>query len=92
MTQVKSFLAQIIRENSINILEIDEHLMRLSKELQDKINVGLAEYGLTMPEFIVGRIVTPDDDPNFRCMKEQYAEQYLLVHQEQIRKSEVEVA
>lgn len=92
MTQVKSFLAQTIRENSINILEIDEHLMRLSEALRDKINVGLAEYGLTMPEFFVGRIVTPDDDPNFRRMKEQYAEQYLLVRQEQIRKSEAEAA
>lgn len=92
MTQVKSFLAQTIRENSINILEIDEHLMRLSEALREKINVGLAEYGLTMPEFFVGRIVTPDDDPNFRRMKEQYAEQYLLVRQEQIRKSEAEAA
>lgn len=92
MTQVKSFLAQTIRENSINILEIDEHLMRLSEALREKINVGLAEYGLIMPEFFVGRIVTPDDDPNFRRMKEQYAEQYLLVRKEQIRKSEAEAA
>ena len=92
MTQVKSFLAQTIRENAINILEIDEHLMRLSEALREKINGGLAEYGLTMPEFFVGRIVTPDDDPNFHRMKEQYAEQYLLVRQEQIKKSEAEAA
>ena len=45
-----------------------------------------------MPEFFVSRIVTPDDDPNFRRMKEQYAEQYLLVRQEQIKKSEAEAA
>lgn len=92
ITQVKSFLAQAIKENSINILEIDEHLMTLSQALREKINVTLAEYGLTMPEFFVERIVTPDDDPNFRRMREQYAEQYLLVRQEQIKKSEAEVA
>lgn len=92
MTQVKSFLAKTIRENAINILEIDERLMELSQALRDQINVSLEEYGLTMPEFFVARVVTPDDDPNFRRMKEQYAEQYLLVRQEQIRKSEAEAA
>lgn len=92
MAQVKSFLAQTIKENSIDILEIDEHLMALSGALRERINAALDEYGLTMPEFYVSRIVTPDDDPNFRRMKEQYAEQYLLVRQEGIRKAEAEAA
>ena len=92
MTQVKSYLAQTIKENTINILEIDEHLMALSGALCERINAALDEYGLTMPEFYVSRIVTPDDDPNFRRMKEQYAEQYLLVRQENIRKAEAEAA
>lgn len=92
MTQVKSYLAQAIKENDISVLEIDAHLMTLSEALRERINTGLAEYGLTMPEFYVARIVTPDDDPNFRRMKEQYAEQYLLVRQEQIKKSEAEAA
>ena len=92
MTQVKSYLAQTIKENTIDILEIDEHLMALSGALRERINAALDEYGLTMPEFYVSRIVTPDDDPNFRRMKEQYAEQYLLVRQEGIRKAEAEAA
>lgn len=92
MTQVKSYLAQTIKENAINILEIDEHLMALSGALRERINAALDEYGLTMSEFYVSRIVTPDDDPNFRRMKEQYAEQYLLVRQENIRKAEAEAA
>ena len=92
MTQVKSYLAQTIKEITINILEIDEHLMALSGALRERINAALDEYGLTMPEFYVSRIVTPDDDPNFRRMKEQYAEQYLLVRQEGIRKAEAEAA
>jgi membrane protease subunit (stomatin/prohibitin family) len=92
MTQVKSYLAATIKECGINVLEIDERLMELSEALREKLNVGLGEYGLEMPEFFVSRIVTPDDDPNFRKMKEQYAEQYLLVRQEQIRKLEAEAA
>ena len=87
MTQVKSYLAQVIRENNINILEIDERLLELSLALKQKINSYLADYGLEMPEFFVSRVVTPDDDPNFRRLKQQYSEQYLRVRQEQIEKS-----
>ena len=87
MTQVKSYLAAAIRENGINVLEIDERLLELSDALRGRINSRLAEYGLEMPEFFVSRVVTPDDDPNFRKMKEQFAEQYLGVRQEQIRKN-----
>lgn len=92
MTQVKAYLAQAIKENGLNILEIDAHLLELSAALRENINSGLAEYGLTMPEFYVSRIVTPDDDPNFKRMKEQYAEQYLLVRQEEIKRREAEAA
>jgi len=87
MAQVKSYLAAAIRENAINILEIDERLAELSEALRQRINPKLSEYGLEMPEFYVSRVVTPDDDPNFRRMKEQFAEAYLNVRQEQIRKS-----
>ena len=92
MTQVKSYLASVIRESGINVLEIDERLMELSEALRDRINIALAEYGLEMPEFYVSRVVTPDDDPNFKRMKEQYAEQYLRVRQEQILQREAEAA
>lgn len=92
MTQVKSYLAQTIKENAINILEIDSELMKLSEALKSKINENLIEYGLIMPEFFVGCIITPDDNPNFRRMKEQYAEEYLSVRQEEIRKQTAEAA
>jgi membrane protease subunit (stomatin/prohibitin family) len=92
MTQVKSYLAQAIRESGISVLEIDERLMELSQALLEKINPKLAEYGLEMSEFYVSRVVTPDDDPNFRRMKEQYAQQYLAVREEQIRQKEAEAA
>ena len=86
MTQVKSYLAATIRENAINVLEIDERLMELSEALRERINPRLAEYGLEMTEFFVTRVVTPDDDPNFRKMKEQFAEKYLNIREEQIKK------
>lgn len=92
MTQVKSYLAQSIKESNISILEIDEHLIDLSTNLRDKLNHYLDDYGLASTEFFVSNVMTPDDDPNFRKMKAQYAEQYLAVRQEQIKKKEAEAA
>lgn len=87
MTQVKSYLAATIRENAINVLEIDERLLELSDGLKQRIAPRLAEYGLELVDFFVGRVVTPDDDPNFRKVKQQFADQYLNIREEQIRKS-----
>ena len=92
MTQVKSYLAQTIKESGISILEIDERLMELSSALREKLNSYLNEYGLEMPEFFVSRVMTPDDDPNFKKMKEQYAAEYLLVREERIKQKEAEAA
>lgn len=87
VAKVKAVLAKIIKENHINVLEIDSHLETIADSLKVEINKTLEDYGLHIPEFYLSNILTPDDDPNFRRMKEQYAEQYLLVREEQIRKN-----
>lgn len=87
ITKVKSILSRVIKNNNINVLEIDEHIEDISLGLKDEINHSLEEYGLYLPDFYVMNIITPDDDPNFRKMKEQYAEQYLLTKDEQIKKN-----
>lgn len=92
MMNVKSNLARVIKEKSINILEVDEHLDEISKVLCDVINENLAEYGLLMPEFFVTSIVTPDDDPNFKRLKQQHADMFLKVREEQVLKAEAEAS
>lgn len=92
INKVKTHLAKTIRTNDINILEVDEHLEEISNILKNEINLSLEEYGLVLPEFYVTTIVTPDDDPNFRKLKEQHAERYLKVQDERIKKAQVEAA
>ena len=46
----------------------------------------MKEYGLTLPEFYSSKYYNSDDDPNFRKLKEQHAERYLRVKQEEILK------
>lgn len=91
-TKVKGNLARIIKSNRFNVLELDEHVDSISLALRDAINPELAEYGLIMPEFYVANIVTPDDDPNFRRLKQQHADMYLRSHEEEIKKAEAEAA
>ena len=92
MTKVKGSLARVIKENKINVLEVDERVDQIGAALKAAINPDLEAYGLTMPEFYVANIVTPDDDPNFRRLKQQHADEYLKVREEQIRRAEAEAA
>ncbi|MBR1443332.1 MAG: SPFH domain-containing protein, partial [Firmicutes bacterium] len=66
MNRVKSNLARVIKEQNINILEIDSYLDIISENLRNIVNETLDDYGLVMPEFYITSIMTPDDDPNYK--------------------------
>ena len=67
---VKTNLPAVIKQNEIDILEIDENLDLVSESLCDKIKPGFEEYGLTIPQFYVTHVVLPEDDPNFKRIRE----------------------
>ena len=69
-TAVKSHLSTAIKAENINILEIDENLEKLSSVLHKNIISGFEEYGLTIPDFYITNILLPENDPNFKRMKE----------------------
>lgn len=92
MTKVKSHLAKAIKDLKINILEIDSYIDELSEQMRVLINETLVEYGLIIPEFYITNILTPDDDPNYIKLKQQFADRALLVRQEEVLKAEAEAA
>ena len=67
---VKTNLPTAIKANEIDILEIDEKLDLISAALIEKIRPGFEEYGLTIPQFYVTQVVLPEDDPNFKRIRE----------------------
>ena len=67
---VKTNLAAVIKNEAIDILEIDEKLDILSENLRQKMLPGFEEYGLTIPQLYVNRIVLPEEDPNFKRIRE----------------------
>ncbi len=71
-TAVKTTLSSVIKAQGINILEVDEHLGELSSALHKKILPEFEEYGITIPQFYLTTVVLPEEDPNFRRIRELY--------------------
>lgn len=67
---VKTSLPTVIKEGAIDILEIDEKIDVISAKLKETILPGFEEYGLTIPQFYVTSVVLPEDDPNFKRIRE----------------------
>jgi len=67
---VKSVLPTVIKENNIDIFEIDEHLPQLSEAIRLKLLPAFEEYGLTIPQFYITTVVLPENDPNFKRLRE----------------------
>ncbi len=67
---VKTNLSEVIIDQAIDLLEIDSKLDVISDNLREKILPGFEEYGLTIPQFYVTSIVLPEDDPNFKRIRE----------------------
>lgn len=84
MTAVKTNLAATIKAQKINILEIDEQLETLSAALGDKIRIGFEEYGLTIPQFYITNVSLPEEDKNFRKVRDLLASSYLGVREAEV--------
>ena len=69
-TAVKSNLSKAIKAGEFDILEIDEHLEELSAILKGNIIGGFEEYGLTIPQFYLTTVVLPENDSNFKRLRE----------------------
>lgn len=69
-TAVKSNLSAAIKQKNIDIVEVDEHLTDLSEALKNKIIPEFEEYGLTIPQFYLTNIVLPENDLNFRRLRD----------------------
>ena len=84
VSKVKANLARSIKENGINILEVDERTDEIAEILRIRINEVLEEYGLVMPQFYITAISLPMDDPDVVKMIRQYKERVLRTREADI--------
>lgn len=92
MTEIKTYLATVIKEQNINIFEIDSHMRALSEALRERISPRFEEYGLTIPQFYIMNISVPEDDKNFKDIKALISQAYIGVKTEEVSASIAEAA
>ena len=85
MTKVKTYIAQTMRTNAINIFEIDEQLEAFSKDIGNRLVPDFLDYGVQLKRFYVTTIVKPDGDPQYEKFKELHFRQYADVAEAQLR-------
>ena len=85
MTRVKTYLANLIREQSINIFSIDEKLAEMSEALHKLLIPDFADYGMALEKFFVTTIVKPEEDRMYQRFKELHFRQYADVAEAQLR-------
>ena len=76
MTKVKSYIAQTIKANKINIFEIDEHLTTFSEDIHKLLIPDFQDYGVVLERFFVTSILKPDGEPQYEKFKDLHFRQY----------------
>ena len=85
MTRVKTYIAQVMKTNSINIFEIDENLTMFSNAIKNLLVGDFADYGVALEQFFVTTIVKPDGDRQYEKFKELHFRQYADIAEAKLR-------
>lgn len=85
MTKIKTYMAQTMMSNSINIFEIDARLTEFSEELHARLIPDFLEYGVNLDHFFVTTIVKPDGDPQYEKYKDLHFRKYADIMDARLR-------
>lgn len=85
MTKVKSYMAQTIKAQKINIFEIDEKLQEISTKLNEMLRPDFEDYGVSLERFFVTTIVKPDGDAQYEKFKLLHFRQYADIAEAKLR-------
>lgn len=85
LTRVKTYIAQSMRANAINIFEIDESLEKFSADIKGRLTLDFLDYGVELKRFYVTTIVKPDGDPQYEKFKDLHFRQYADIAEAQLQ-------
>ena len=85
MTKVKSYIAQVIREQKISIFEIDERIKDISAALLKMLKPDFDDYGISLERFFVTTIVKPDGESTYEKFKSLHFRQYADIAEAKLR-------
>lgn len=76
MLKLKPYLVTFIRENKINIFQIDEHLATLSDAMKEQLTEDFYDYGISLKRFFINTVMKPENDPAYQRFKNLHFRQY----------------
>lgn len=85
MTRAKTYIAQIIKSESLNIFEIDEKLTQFSNAIKELLIPDFDDYGINLKKFMVSRVIKPDGDTQYEKFKELHFRQYADIAEAKIK-------
>ncbi len=85
MTRVKTYIAKVIKQKSINIFEIDENLTSFSEDLHQLLIPDFEEYGIALERFLVTTVVKPEGERQYEKFKELNFRQYADIAEAKLR-------
>ncbi|MBO7325959.1 MAG: SPFH domain-containing protein, partial [Clostridia bacterium] len=87
MTKVKSYIAQVIKQERINIFEIDERLQDISNKLLALLKPDFDEYGIALEHFFVMEVMKPDGESQYEKFKSLHFRQYADIAEAKLRQN-----
>lgn len=85
MMRVKTYIAQTMRANAINIFEIDENLESFSEDIRKRLVPDFLDYGVKLERFFVTTILKPDGEAQYEKFKELHFRQYADIAEAKLR-------
>ena len=85
ITKVKTYIAQVMKNNSISIFEIDENLVLFSDSIKKLLIPDFDNYGLGIEQFLVTNILKPDGESYYEKFKELFFRQYSDIAEAKLR-------
>lgn len=85
MTRIKTYMAQYMKNNAVNIFEIDEHLAAFSHAMKELLVPDFADYGISLERFFVTNIVKPEGDKQYEKFKDLHFRQYADIAEAKLR-------
>lgn len=76
MTRIKTYIAQVMKEEKINIFEVDSKLEDFSNVLKGKLISDFDSYGVALKQFLVTAVSKPDGNAQYEKFKELFFRQY----------------
>ena len=85
MTRVKSYIAQVIKNNGISIFELHENLAMFSDAIKELLVPDFAGYVIALEQFFVTNVAKPDGEKQYEKFKELHFRQYADIAEAKLR-------